>query len=76
MKVLVLYYCDNGYTCSCCGRDWTEAVEYDFDDNLNAEEFKAKIDEMNTEVKEIYKIDKYGRKEIESAHVVIHSYEL
>lgn len=79
MKVLIEYYCDNGYSCSCCGKDWIETEIVELDDDLDAEEFKAKIDEMNKKVNEEYyskKEDRYGRHEIISAHVVIHSYEL
>jgi hypothetical protein len=40
-KFIGVYRCNNGYTCHCHGRWWTEIEENDFDETATDDEIKA-----------------------------------
>jgi len=61
-KYIAVYNCDNGYTCSCCGKWWDEVVEDIWDDARYTEEeiinhYKKK-EYDGKELSNVYKVEK------------------
>ena len=48
MKLLIVYMCNNGYTCSCCGRNWDEIEVVDLEEWQDPKQFiKEERDRFN-----------------------------
>lgn len=62
-KILIVYSCSNGYSCSCCGQWWDEVEVYEVDDSVDVKEF---VREKDKEVE----LNDYGREAVDSAYVV------
>ena len=66
MNLLIVYECNNGYTCGCCGHDWEETGVLE----IEGEDHEAAIDEERTYLEESFKKNDYGRRKILAAYVI------
>jgi hypothetical protein len=68
MKIIVTYYCDNGYTCGCCGKSWTDTETYDVPDGIDLIVWK---DQHADYIKKLYgDRNDYGRRFINSVNII------
>jgi len=67
MKLLVIYGCDNGYTCSCCGYEWEESAVVECDKGETPEEA---VEYEKKYLEKSYTTKHGGRKEILAAYVI------
>jgi len=63
-KYIAIYDCNNGYTCSCCGREWEETEEDIWDDKECTEEDivnyykKSEYGDGEKTLRNVYKVEK------------------
>ena len=60
---IAIYDCNNGYTCSCCGKEWEETDEDAWDDENHTEEeivayYKQREYKDEKVLRNVYKIEK------------------
>lgn len=68
-KILIVYDCDNGYSCGCCGRKWQEHEIYEVKDNINVEKFVKKQNDFYGKSYD-KSSDRYGRFAVSEAYVI------
>jgi hypothetical protein len=66
-KILVIFDCDNGYKCSCCGDSWQESTTCEIEDDKDENDFVNLLEET---VKKTYAESRYGKYAIHSAYVI------
>lgn len=68
MKILIVFDCDNGYSCNCCGREWQEVEIYDIQHENNIWGFMLGL---NKQIDDNYANNGfYGRTKIANAYVI------
>ena len=68
-QVLVVYICNNGYSCGCCGQDWEETELHEID--IDVQEFLKKEQESITEWYNHKGIIRtFGREKIIKAYII------
>ena len=74
-QVLVIYKCDNGYKCGCCGRELEESEIHDVADGVDVQDF---INQHQVETEEYYESDRgiSGRFNVIKAYIVTDEFEV